>query len=97
PSGLGSAVVLNLIFWIALLVSIPFRGVNPVYVTAALAGLGIMLVVALVVLGLQHGQGRAEKFLHWLGGKLRFDPDTATAALRQIGDRLEELIADRQL
>ena len=81
-AGLGSAVVLNLIFWIALLVSIPLRGVNPLYVTAALVGLGIMVVVALLVLGLQHGQGRAERFLRWLGGKLRFDPDAAARALR---------------
>ena len=96
-AGLASAVVLNLIFWTALLVSIPFRGVNPLYVTAALAGLGIMLVVALIVVGLQHGQGRAERFLRWLGRKLHFDGDTATNALRQIGQRLEELIADRSL
>jgi uncharacterized protein (TIRG00374 family) len=96
-AGLGSAVVLNLIFWIALLVSIPLRGVNPLYVTAALAGLGIMLVVALLVLGLQHGQGRAENFIRWLGAKLHFDPETATNALRQVGVRLEELIADRSL
>jgi uncharacterized protein (TIRG00374 family) len=96
-AGLASAVVLNLIFWTALLVSIPFRGVNPLYVTAALAGLGIMIVVAAIVVGLQHGQGRAEKFLRWLGRKLHFDGDTATNALRQIGERLEELIADRSL
>ena len=67
-AGLGSAVVLNLIFWTALLVSIPFRGVNALYVTAALLGLGIMLVVSMLVVGLQHGQGRAEKFLRWLEG-----------------------------
>jgi uncharacterized protein (TIRG00374 family) len=96
-AGLASAVVLNLIFWTALLVSIPFRGVNPLYVTAALAGLGIMIVVAAIVVGLQHGQGRAEQFLRWLGRKLHFDGDTATNALRQIGQRLEELIADRSL
>jgi uncharacterized protein (TIRG00374 family) len=96
-AGLASAVALNVIFLISLLISIPIRGVNPLYVTAALAGLGIMLVVALIVVGLQHGQGRAETFLHWLARKLRFDPETATAALRQIGQRLEELIADRDL
>lgn len=96
-AGLGSAVVLNLLFWTALLVSIPFRGVNAAYVTAALLGLAIMLVVAMLVLGLQHGQGRAERFLHWLGGKLRFDPVTAIRGLRQIGLRLEQLIADRAL
>src|SRR5215216_2014983 len=96
-AGLGSAVVLNLIFWTALLVSIPLRGVNPVYVTAALLGLAIMLIVALLVLGLQHGQGRAERFLQWFGKKLRFDPETATTALRQIGQRVEELTEDRAL
>jgi len=96
-AGLGSAVVLNLIFWTALVVSIPFRGVNAIYVTAALLGLAIMVIVAMLVLGLQHGQGRAEKFLDWLGSKLRFDPDTAIRGLRQIGIRLEELIADRAL
>lgn len=96
-AGLGSAVVLNLLFWTALLVSIPFRGVNALYVTAALAGLAIMLIVAMLVLGLQHGRGRAERFLHWLAGKLRFDSDTAIRGLRTIGLRLEELIADRAL
>ena len=60
-AGLGSAVVLNLIFWTALLVSIPFRGVNALYVVSALAGLAIMLIVALLVVGLQHGRGRAER------------------------------------
>ena len=96
-AGLGSAVVLNLIFWTALLVSIPLRGVNPLYVTAALLGLGIMVIVAMLVIGLQHGQGRAEAFLNWLGRKLRFDPVTATSSLRQIGDRLQELTEDRAL
>ena len=95
--GLGSAVVLNLIFWVALLVSIPLRGVNPLYVTAALAGLALMVIAALLVVGLQHGQGRAETFLRWLAKRFRFDGDTATEALRQIGIRLEDLVADRRL
>ena len=34
-AGLGSAVVLNVILWIGLLVSIPLRAFNPLYVTAA--------------------------------------------------------------
>lgn len=96
-AGLGSAVILNLIFWSALLVSIPLRGVNPLYVSAALAGLVIMVIVTGLVFGVVHGQGRAERFLHWLGAKLRFDPETAVRAVRQIGRRVEELIDDRQL
>ncbi len=96
-AGLGSAVVLNVLFWLALLVSIPLRGVNPLYVTAAMVGLAVMVVVALLVVGLQHGQGYAETFLRWLAKKCRFDGDAATTALRQIGARLEDLVADRQL
>ncbi|MFM8649980.1 MAG: hypothetical protein ACKODY_09475, partial [Actinomycetota bacterium] len=37
-AGLASAVVLNLILWSGLIISIPLRGVNPVYGTAAVAG-----------------------------------------------------------
>ncbi len=36
--GLGSAVVLNAILWIALIISIPFYGFNPLYITAAVVG-----------------------------------------------------------
>ena len=71
---------------------------NPLYVTAAMAGLAaVMVIVALLVVGLQHGQGYAETFLRWLAKKLRFDGDAASEALRQIGARLEDLVADRQL
>ncbi len=96
-AGLGSAVVLNLMFWIALLVSIPLRGVNPGYAAGALAGVVIMLLAAGLVIGLMHGQGVAERTLRWICRKLRVDGDAAAAVLRQIGKRLEELIADRAL
>jgi len=36
--GAGSAVVLNIIFWFALVISIPLNGFNPAYGFAALAG-----------------------------------------------------------
>ena len=36
--GVGSAVVLNAIFWFALIISIPLRGFNPLYGIAAIAG-----------------------------------------------------------
>ncbi len=96
-AGLGSAVVLNLIFWIGLLVSIPIRGVNPGYAAAAMAGVVIMLLAAGLVIGLMHGQGRAERVLRWFAGKLHFDGDAAAASLRQVGTRLDELIEDRVL
>lgn len=96
-AGLGSAVVLNLIFWLALLVSIPIRGVNAAYATGALVGVVVMLIAGGLVVGLVHGQGRAERIIRWVAGKLRLNPDKATGALRQVGTRVEDLLDDRQL
>jgi uncharacterized protein (TIRG00374 family) len=96
-AGLTSAVVLNLIFWIGLLVSIPLRGVNAGYSTAALAGLLVMAFAALVVVGLLEGKHRAERVLRWFARKLRLNEDRAALAVRHIGGRLEDLAADRQL
>lgn len=96
-AGLGSAVVLNLIFWAALIISIPIRGVNAGYVTAALAGVIIMILVGGIVLGLMHGQGRADRIVRWVAGRFRSNGDRAVSALRQIGTRLEELLEDPAL
>lgn len=96
-AGVGSAVVLNLILWVGLIISIPIRGVNPLYASAALAGVVIMLIAVGLVLGLIHGQGRAERVIRWVATKLHLSGDAATATLRQVGTRLEELIEDRQL
>jgi uncharacterized protein (TIRG00374 family) len=94
-AGIGSAVVLNLLFWTALVISIPTRGANPLYVTAALAGVLIMVFATFLVLGLIHGQGRAERILRWLAKKLRFDAETAAEALRRVGERVEDFVDDK--
>ncbi len=96
-AGVGSAVVLNLIFWFALMVSIPMRGVNPAYAVAALAGVVVMLFAVALVAGLVHGQGRAERIVQWFAVRLHFDGAGLAAALRQVGLRMEELIDDKQL
>lgn len=96
-AGLGSAVVLNLLLWVGLIVSIPIRGVNKGYGVAALAGIIVMLIAALLVIGLMDGQGRAERALRWIAGKLHLNQDRAGAAVRQIAGRLEDLAGDRHL
>ncbi|HEY0518436.1 MAG TPA: lysylphosphatidylglycerol synthase transmembrane domain-containing protein [Ilumatobacteraceae bacterium] len=96
-AGLGSAVVLNLIFWIALMVSIPIRGVNPGYATAAIAGIVLMLIASGIVFGLMEGQGRAERILRWVARRLRLSEDRTAAGVRHIALRLEDLAADRRL
>ncbi len=96
-AGIGSAVVLNLVFWIGLVVSIPRRGVNPYYGGAALVGIIVIGIAAFLVIGIMEGQGRAEKVARWIAVKLRNDPDKLAAAIRQIGVRLEDLVNDREL
>ena len=96
-SGLVSAVVLNLLLWFGLIVSVPIRGVNKGYGVAALAGIIVMLIAALLVLGLMDGQGRAEKALRWIARKVHLNEDRAGAAVRQVALRLDDLATDRQL
>ena len=96
-AGLGSAVVLNLLFWIGLMVSIPIRGVNPGYATAAVAGIVLMLLASGIVFGLMEGQGRAERILRWGARHLRLSEDRTAAGVRHIGARLEDLAGDRRL
>ena len=77
--GLGSAVVLNLILWIALLVSIPIRGVNPLYGTVAMIGVIVMLVCAALVFRLMDGSGRAERVVRWIARRFHVKDDRAAA------------------
>lgn len=96
-AGIGSAVVLNVIFWTGLIMSVPFRGVNPAYGLAAMAGILIIAFAALLVVGVMDGSGRAETIVRWIARKFRTDEDRFAAVLHQVGERLEELISDRQL
>lgn len=96
-AGLGSAIVLNLIFWAGLLISIPVRGVNPGYATAALGGILVMVLAGAVVFGLTEGKGRAERIVRWVARRLKLSEDRAAAGIRQVGGRMEDLAADKPL
>jgi len=95
--GLGSAVILNMILWCGLIVSIPARGVNPIYGSAALAGVIVMGLAAVLVFGLMEGQGRSERVLRWIAKKFRMDDDKAATVLHRVAERLEQLISDKQM
>ena len=96
-AGIGSAVVLNLVFWVGLIVSVPRRGVNPIYGSAALMGIIVIGIAAFLVLGIMEGQGRAERVIRWVARRLRMDEDRLATALHRIAERLEDLISDRAL
>ena len=90
--GLGSAVVLNLIFWLALLISIPRSGLQPAYATAAIVGAAALTLVATLVLLLMKGQGPLDRIVRAIARKLpRTDPDNASYVLQRIVEHLREL------
>ncbi|MFN0025854.1 MAG: YbhN family protein [Acidimicrobiales bacterium] len=94
--GLGSAVVLNVILWLALVISIPTRGFDPLYGTAAAAAALLLVLVVLLVVGLRHGTDVVVRLVHKLVGWLpRVDPDRAETAVRRFAEHLAVLARDR--
>ena len=95
--GIGSALVLNLMLWMALIISIPIRGVNAFYGSAALVGVLVMAFAAALVFGLMHGQGRSELVIRWIARKLHLNPNKAALVLHRLAERLDQLISDKQM
>jgi uncharacterized protein (TIRG00374 family) len=95
---IGSAVVLNAIFWLGLAVSIPLRGFNPLYVTAAIVGLVVVGGFSLAVLALLRGEDRAANVLRSAAQRVPFlDEDKVHALVLRVADRLQTLTNDRPL
>lgn len=94
-SGLASAVVLNFILWLGLIVSIPLRGVNPIYGSAAIAGILLMGIAAAIIIGLIEGQARSERIFRAAARRFHLDEDRAGEAVRHLATRMQDLSADR--
>ncbi|MEX2588505.1 MAG: YbhN family protein [Actinomycetota bacterium] len=92
--GLGSAIVLNVIVWVALVVSIPVNGVQPVYSAAAIIGAGLLAAAAALVFLLLRGRAHAERVVRWIPF---VDGDAAAASLHRVADRLHEIARRRDL
>jgi hypothetical protein len=95
--GLGSAVVLNLILLVGLVISIPIRGVNPLYGVAAAVGILLIGFAAGVVVSLLKGQEVAERFVRSAARRLHWDENRSVSAVRQVAGRLRDLLANREL
>jgi uncharacterized protein (TIRG00374 family) len=95
---LGSAVVLNLLLWVGLIISIPLRGFDPLYGTAALLGVVLIGGFAAIVLLLTKGEHRAARIVRAVARKLPFLDEAKVAGLvHALADRLRQLAADRPL
>ena len=96
--GVGSAVVLNVLFWAALLVSLFLRGYNPLYAVAAGAGILLMTTFAVVVVLLTRGHRRSVELLRRVAMKVPFlDADRLVDAFTRFAERLRTFAAQRQL
>lgn len=96
--GLGSAVVLNGLLWIFLIISIPLNGFKAAYVTAALVGVLLLLAAAALVWSLMEGRSRSEEVIRAIARKIPFvEEDTAARFVHQLADRLHDLAQQPEL
>lgn len=93
----GSAVVLNLLFWAALVVSIPLRGFNPAYGFAALAGVFLLALFFGTVAMLTRGQRTMDGWLRALAKRVPWvTPDQISRLLATIAERITLLTSNRR-
>jgi uncharacterized protein (TIRG00374 family) len=96
--GIGSAVVLNVIFWLALLISIPLQGYNPLYGFAALLGVLLLAIFAAMIFFLTRGEKHAAVFLKKVADRLPFvKAETVTALVQKVADRMKILFTSSDL
>ena len=96
--GIGSAVVLNIILWLALIISIPLRGFDPLYAVAAGLGVVVFAVFFTLLILFTRGEERVAKLLDTVSAKLRFIPrDTVMEVLRRIAHRIADLESHPEL
>jgi uncharacterized protein (TIRG00374 family) len=96
--GAGSALVLNSILWLALLVSVFLHGFNWLYAVAAGAGVVLMGLFAGVVVALTRGRNRSiEVIRRWATHIPILDGDQLAAQVARIAERLGQFLSERQL
>ena len=78
--GIGSTVVLNVLLWVALVISIPLAGFRPLYGTVAIVGAALLAGCAALVIGFTRGGARAARILRTVGDKI---PGSAASGWRR--------------
>jgi len=96
--GIGSAVVLNVLLWLGLVVSLPTRGFNPLYGTAAVVGIVLLGGFAGLVVLLTRAEAQATRILRGIARRIPgLDPQAVHDVVARLAERLRELSADRSL
>ncbi len=88
--------MLNVVLWIALVVSIPTSGFHPIYGTAAAVGAVVIAGVAGAVRAMLRGRDAFADRVAALAGRLpKVNPQHVRATLAGLADQLAVLVADR--
>lgn len=96
--GIGSAIVLNVILWVALIASIPVWGFSAVYLIAAAVGAVLLISAAAIVVVFTRGGDRAGRSLEHAATRLPFvDGAALRRSFERIADRISEIAEDRKL
>ncbi len=96
--GIGSAVVLNAMLWVALVISIPLHGFNSAYVTVAVVGAVLLAAFATLVLSLTRGEAHATRALRSVARRVPwFTEEQMETLVQRLATRLRTLASDRQL
>jgi putative heme transporter len=96
--GIGSAVVLNLLLWLGLVVSLLAGGpgYNPLYLTAALVGVVLIGGFSALVVLLMRGERRAAKVMRTVARRIPFlEEESVHQLVLRLAARLQTLVADR--
>lgn len=96
--GIGSALVLNVLLWIALLVSIPTQGFDGRYTSAAVLGSGLLTAVGAVVVGLLRSPEATTRIVARILRPVRFvDAEAVPRVIGTLSKQLRDLVSDRSL
>lgn len=96
--GIGSALVINGLLWIALVVSIPLHGFDPLYTIAALAGALLLGAVAMLVPTFGRWRAGTIERVQAVASKVPFvDADAVPSTVARVDEQLRALMSDRAL
>lgn len=93
---IGSAVVLNVMLWVALIASIPASGFHPIYGTAVGVGAFVIVMFASAVVAMLRGRDRfAGRVAGVIGRVPGLDVERVRATMLALADQLASLATDR--
>lgn len=96
--GIGSAIVLNIVLWIALIISIPIWGFSPIYIFAAVVGVVLLAASGILVFFFTRSEGRVGASLERIANRIPFvDGGAVRSAFVRVSNRIRQLEQQRGL